>query len=192
MKLHFVVAEYESMEFARIGLEVLAKQGLTEESVSLVTRANDEMLLAMTKATQDDPEMEIQREADEGSETSGVTASRSAAGAGVGAAVTAGLAIPLSIMSVVAPFFLAGPLAAAVVGAAGGGLIGAGISGDEDKTKDYRKKVENGSILIIVGGDEYMVYEANSGLKTTRNANVETFSVEVADDEEDAVPASPA
>jgi hypothetical protein len=185
MKLHYVVAEYESMEFARIGLEVLAKQGLTEENVSFVTRENDEALTSMTEATQDDPEMAIQPESEEGDESPGITASRSAAGAGVGAAVTAGLAIPLSMMTVVAPFFLAGPLAAAVIGAAGGGLIGAGISGDEDKTKDYRQKVENGSILIIVSGDEYLVYEATSSLKTTRNATVETFTVEVVEDETD-------
>lgn len=178
MAVHYVVAEYDSMEFARIALEVLAKQGLTEENVALVTRVDHPSLREMTKHTRDDPEMSIQPGLEENEENGGVTASRTAAGAGVGAAITAGLAIPLSALTMITPFIIAGPLAAGLLGGVGGAMLSLGVSGDEDKTRDYRKKVEDGAILVIVRGDEYMVYEAESGLKTTRYVAVERFRLE--------------
>lgn len=178
MAIHYVVAEYDSMEFARIALEVLAKQNLTEENVSLVTRVDHPSLREMTQHTRDDPEMSIQPEVEEDEETSGVAASRAAAGAGVGAAVIAGLAIPLSALTMITPFIVAGPIAAGLLGAAGGGMIGLGVSGDDDKTRDYKQKVEDGAILVMVRGPEFMVYEAESGLKTTRYVAVERFSLD--------------
>ena len=167
MKTHYVVAEYRSLELARVGLEVLEKQGLGPEDVSLVTRSDDPELATIVH----------QRDESE-------TATDTAKGAGVGAALGGGIALPLAAGTMVAPFFVAGPLAAAIVGAAAGAAVG-GTAQPDERTKSYRQRVEAGSTLVIASGDKYLVNEAEAGLKTTHFANIDTFDVEEEDEDED-------
>lgn len=164
MKTHYVVAEYRSLEHARTGLEVLEKQGLGQESVSLVTRSNDPELADLIHRHEKDESNTVE----------------SAKGAGMGAAIGGGVAIPLAAGTMITPFFVVGPLAAAVVGAAAGAALG-GASEADERTKGYRQRVESGSTLVIVTGDSYVASEAEAGLKTTRYANIDTFDVEEAE-----------
>lgn len=184
MSQFYVVAQYESLDEANVGLQVLDKLGMEHDAISLVTRKQ-----FASSSPSDDQESDgeesnaIESSAVDISQDQNIDSlvdrlkspmsSQTAAGAGAGAALATGLALPLSITTAVAPFFVAGPLFAAVVGAIGGATVGAGQSDRTDSTNYYRELVESGATLVIFSGNRAMALEAERGLKTTRTKRVD-------------------
>src|SRR5689334_5168568 len=106
MEEQCVVAEYASYEKARIGLEVLDMRGFTADTVSVVSRSTDTNVAELERARREKS-----------------TRPSVAASGGLGAAVASGAVAPMAIGTLLGPFFLIGPIAAAVAGAAAGGLL---------------------------------------------------------------------
>lgn len=173
MTVHYVVAEYPNLELARVGLGVLAKQGLDENQVSMIANTNDPDLgpLMQDNAT---------AHGDDQEESAG---EHTAMSAGMGTAIGAGLGFPFAVASMIAPFFVVGPLAAALVGGAGGAAIGGSVAARDKRIETFRERVQQGGILVIVSGEKYLVREAANGLKTTRYTNLDTFEVDEAESE---------
>lgn len=165
-----VVAEYANYEKARIGLEVLDMRGFTDDTVSVISKSSDTNV----------PELERARRR-KNAETS-VTAA-----GGIGAAVASGAAAPLAVGSMLAPFFVVGPLAAALAGAAAGGLLSGaknwGVS--DEMSESYKKRLEDGSVLVIVHATGDRLEEAESGLRTTDTLSLATYSAKTPDEDED-------
>ncbi len=194
---YYVVAQYSSIEEANVGLQVLDKLGLDHSAISLVARSNLTAPIANSTTDESSRDQDLSRhdEAVVRDEAASVVdrlkapeSQQLAAGAGAGAALATGLALPLSISTAVAPFFIAGPLVAAVVGAIGGATIGAGQAKDGDdqdgdqagRTTHYRQLVEQGATLVIYSGNRAMALEAERGLKTTHAQRVELLDGEAA------------
>lgn len=154
-----VVAEYANYPKAEIGLKVLEKRGFGADRVSLISR-NDPELVTLEKARR-----EILKQPD--------PVSSGAAGA----ALAATAATPVAIGTMLAPFFLIGPVVAAAAGVAAGTIFG-----DDDKWKldesvarSYRDRVSAGSILIVVHSSGHDLLEAYGGLKTTDTLSLERY-----------------
>ncbi len=87
-----VVAEYANFQKAEVGLKVLDLRGFGQDRVSVITKNDPELIeLARTRRER-------------------VEQPDSAASSGAGAALAAGAAAPLAIGTMLAPFFLIGPL----------------------------------------------------------------------------------
>ncbi len=192
MNQFYVVAQYDSLDEANVGLQVLGKLGMEQEAISLVTSTplkhvssrdggvSSTLEEHVSKATfhgEVDP-LAINHEREHVSqpaadELKSSSTGSAASGAGAGAALATGLALPLAVTTAVAPFFVAGPLFAAVVGAIGGAAIGASESEPTDSVAYYRELVESGTTLVIFAGNRAMALEAERGLKTTHTKSVD-------------------
>jgi len=162
MKDQWLVAEYANYQKAHIGLEVLDLRGFTADTVSVVSR-NDPSIAELEKARRE----------------KAATPSKTASG-GVGAALAGAAIAPLAVGTMVGPLFLAGPLAAAVAGAAAGGLLSGtkkwGIG--EDVAQSYQQRIAEGSVLVIVHASGDALKEAEAGLKTTDTLSLESLTVD--------------
>jgi uncharacterized membrane protein len=156
-----VVAEYETPDKARTALEVLARRGFTQETVSVVTRQD--------RAPLDTLEQGLHEKQ---------SADAAGMGAGVGALLAGGVVAPLAIGSMVANFFVVGPLAAMALGAAAGGVLGGARRWGmpEEATETYQQRLDDGSILIIVSAEGDELKEAESGLLTVGPLSMERFA----------------
>jgi hypothetical protein len=134
-----VIAQFESVERARLGLQVLAKAGFGEDQVSFVSRSDASELGEIGKLREDAADN-----------------TDSSASAGIGGLLGGGLAAPVAASTLIGPFMLIGPLVAAGVGAAIGGILGgAQIWGvDRNTSESYEASVERGAVLVIVNGSE--------------------------------------
>lgn len=164
MEFQCVVAEYEDYAKARVGLEVLDMRGFTADQVSVISRNDLHDISELERARRE----KLQE------------ATKTKSG-GVGAAVATGAALPLSIGTMLGPFFLIGPVAAAVAGAISGPLL----SGAEDWgipeaiRKSYQQRLEEGSVLVIVHATGDDLLEAEGGLKTTNTLSLDKFGTKV-------------
>lgn len=164
MEYQCVVAEYEDYDKARVGLEVLDMRGFTSDQVSVITKEDAEKIGALERARRE--------KLQETTKTSS---------GGLGAAMASGAALPFALGAMIGPFFVIGPVAAAVAG----GIAGPLLSGAEDwgippaARKSYLDRLEEGSVLVIVHatGDDLM--EAAAGLRTTDNLSLEQYGEKV-------------
>jgi hypothetical protein len=165
-----VVAEYANYKKARIGLEVLDMRGFADDTVSVISSSSNAEVA------------ELERARREKNAEASVTAS-----GGLGAAVASGAAAPLAAGTMLAPFFIVGPIAAALAGAAAGGLLSGarkwGVS--EDASETYQKRLEEGSVLVVVHATGDRLEEAASGLRTTDTLSLATYAANFPDDEVD-------
>ena len=158
-----VVAEYELMEAADVGMQVLETAGFDNESVSVIARGSDQSISDVAELEDDSRE----------SPPTGSTA-------GVGAAVGGALGGALGASTLIGPFMVAGPLAGMAVGGGIAGLLGAtpkwGLT--EDVTRTYQQRVADGHVVIIVTDGDTALDEAERLLKTTAPVSLERFSAE--------------
>ena len=164
MEYQCVVAEYENYQKARIGLEVLDMRGFTADQVSVISRDDVGNISELERARRE----KLQQ------------TTKTSSG-GMGAAVASGAALPLSIGTMLGPFFIVGPIAAAVAGAISGPLL----SGAQDwgippaARTSYQERLEEGSVLVIVHATGDDLLEAEGGLKTTDTLSLEKFGSKV-------------
>ncbi|WP_164101160.1 DUF1269 domain-containing protein [Candidatus Laterigemmans baculatus] len=165
-KRECLIAEFQTREDARIGLEVLDTYDFTTASASVVAREAGEVM--GDEAVQQLGRYDHQVEA----------AHSSGKGAGLGTLLGGVVAAPIAASTMVGPLFIAGPLAGMAVGAvAGAALGGAGRWGvNEESRRTYQQRVEAGSVLVIVTDEPDRVSQAEHGLKTTNVVNLERFS----------------
>lgn len=154
-----IIAQFDDVEKARLGLEVLAKAGYGAENVSVVTLHDD-------PAIHDSSQLEKSHD-----DSQGIIS-----GAGVGGVLGGALAIPLAASTLLGPFILAGPLVGIGAGAFLGGLLGSSAS-QENVNKAYRESVEQGGVLVIVTGDNSELLDASASIKTSGPARVDRFRV---------------
>lgn len=155
-----IVAEFENFKAARLGLEILDKAGFDAEEVSFVSRSDDPTLVAISSV--------------EASAKEEVTLT---SGSGAGGLMGALMAAPVAAGTLLAPLMVAGPLLAAGLGAAAGGLLGGKNRWGKPREAgdSYEKSVERGATLIFVTGREIDLNEAEASLKTAGPASIERF-----------------
>lgn len=155
-----LIAEYESLSAAAVGLRVLETADFTDQTVSVVTRAHDESLA------------EIDRLRSRESDSPATTKST-----GVGGLVGGALGAALGTMTMVGPLIVAGPL----LGLAAGAGTGAALSQterwgvDHDVIHRYEDRVAAGSVLVLVTDEPLRVGEAERLLKTTDPQSLDRF-----------------
>ncbi|MFO1063839.1 MAG: hypothetical protein U0892_08260 [Pirellulales bacterium] len=173
MKATCVVAEFNSMSRAQTALEVLALRHFMNDRVSVITRQDAADLEALEES------LRTKRDA------AGVGQS-----AGAGALMAGGMAAPLAIGSLIANFFVAGPLAAVVVGAVAGGAMAPKSRWEiPDATlRSYSERLEDGSILILVQAEGDDLLEAEAGLRTVGPISLECFDIVIDRAEDNDVP----
>lgn len=158
-----VIAEYESAEQARIGLEVLEKAGFTTEAVSVVTRRNDSAgeLAHLDRDAAEQPE---------GPPNETPT--------GLGMLLGGGVAAPLAAFTMVGPFMLAGPIAGIAAGAAVGRVLGStkAFGVHESAREAYERRVQEGAVLVMVHDEAMRLDEAEAVLSTTDPQKLDRFA----------------
>ncbi len=161
MHAQCLVAEYGSLADARVGLAVLEKFDFDTDAVSVVSRGDQGKM----------PHVGARHH--HGEETVRDTG-RSA---GLGTLIGGAAGVPLAIGSLVGPFLIAGPLAGMAAGAAAGGLLSPATEWglDEEDADTYEKRVEEGSVLIIVTSTPGRLDDAEQGLQTTGPKSLERF-----------------
>ena len=153
-----IIAEFDDVEKARLGLEVLATAGYGEEHVSVVTRRDDPAISDFVKVD------------------NGLSDSEGAkSGAGVGGVLGGAISIPLAASTLIGPFILVGPLVGLGLGAALGGALG-GAGAKEKASQRYRESLEKGGILIVVNGSKAELYDAEASIKTAGPTRVTRFA----------------
>lgn len=164
MRDQCVIAEYDSAEKAQVGLEVLEKNGFTTETVSVVSRRNEESVGALAHLERDAPETSEDRP----EETS----------TGLGMLLGGGVAAPIAAFTMVGPFMLAGPIAGIAAGAVAGRVLGGahkwGVH--ESARESYERRVKEGAVLIIVHDDSIRLDDAESVLSTTQPRKLDRFA----------------
>lgn len=159
-----VIAEYDSPETARVGLEVLEKNGFTTETVSVVTHRDKASVGELSHLERD------ATEAPEGPPNETPT--------GLGMLLGGGVAAPIAAFTMVGPFMLAGPIAGIAAGAAVGRLLGStnewGVH--ESAREAYERRVHEGAVLVIVHDEPLRLDEAESVLSTTSPRNLDRFA----------------
>ncbi|MFG0263476.1 MAG: hypothetical protein ACF788_13875 [Novipirellula sp. JB048] len=160
-----VVAEFETLDKAKVGVEVLEKFDFASDAVSLVWRGNEQ---AMEKLDwESGPE-----------EALGVAKS-----AGLGGVIVGAVAVPLAVETMIMPVIVTGPLVAFVVGAATGGLLSEakrwGVQ--QHRASSYEQRIADGSVLVIVTSTPRRIDEAERGLATTHPKSLERFAYRRAD-----------
>lgn len=179
-----LVAEYESQSAAKIGIEVLRKSDFQVDAISVAWKGHTKALGKVDRG-------------DSGNDV-GVESSMEI-GAGIGALI----GTPLAIGSVMGPIMIAGPLAAVFGGAALGAVVSeAGVNRENADRVDsrglyamanhyginshsaskYEKRIDEGSILVIVTSTPPRLDEAQRSLKTTGPASLQRFDFQHSDD----------
>jgi hypothetical protein len=177
-----LVAEFESHEAARVGIDVLRKFDFHADAISVAWKGHTKALEKVDRGNDQEDPYEIEKSM------------------GIGAAIAAMVGTPLAITTVMGPIMIAGPIAAVVGGAAIGaaateikhfqkphhsssdrvdsrGLFAManhfGIS--SHSAADYEKRISEGAILLIVTSTPPRLDEAQHGLKTTNPASLQRF-----------------
>lgn len=155
-----VVAEYASISDADLGLRVLETADFTPETVSVVSRSEQQGL------------DEVGRLEDSPADSPPADGS-----VGMGGAVGGTLGAVLGAATMIGPFMVVGPLLGAAAGAGAGGLMGAtekwGV-GQED-TRSYQQRVQDGAVLVIVSDTSRRLTEAERLLQTTDPESLKRF-----------------
>jgi len=156
-----LVAEFSSVEDADVGCKVLESADFDNETVSIVTRSNDQEVKDVAK-------LKDETAASPPGEES----------IGVGGTVGGSIGAALGTATLIGPFMVAGPLVGMAVGAGAAGALAAtdGWGVTKDKTEAYEDRVENGSVLIIVSDSDTRLDEAERLLKTTGPKSMERFN----------------
>lgn len=157
----FLIADFDSAEKARLGLEILAKAGYGEQHVSFVARS-------------DAPELQqIAKLGEKHSSPTGIWS-----GAGLGGLLGGALTAPIAVSTLLGPFLLVGPLVGAGVGAMIGSLLGGAKEhgSHADSGYGYAESVQNGGVLVIVTGDDAELHEATASIKTAGPRSVHRFT----------------
>lgn len=186
-----VIAEYRSAEKADVGLDVLATDGFTSETVSRVSFGNPESHSLLPQHAGDaegkgaDSSSELTAESNDLDVRVPETVKgnpdpqKAERSAGIGALVGGAVATPLAVGSLIGPFFVVGPLLGIGIGAAVGGLFGAaerwGVR--RDVAAEYEKRVRNGAVLVVVTDTSMRLHEAYKLLQTTAPLSIERFQV---------------
>jgi hypothetical protein len=147
-----LIAEYESIEQAKMGLRVLSTTEEPPENVSFVAHSERHAseLQQLQKPNSHPP-------------TSGKAV-------GIGALIGGAAATPLALGSLIGPLFVAGPLLGMAAGAAIGGLFASAHQWGLDRSvsEDLQQRVNEGAVLIIVNSDDPIVLnDAEQLLATT-------------------------
>lgn len=156
-----LIAEFEDRSSLETALEVLDKTHFDSDTYSVVTSSSDvdDSVLAAAK--------DIAANASPPADKT------------VGASTLAGgtLGAVLGTATMIGPMLVAGPLAGMAAGAAGGSLLSAVESWGvrKDVGGQYEDRVASGASLIIVGGEELKLAEAEKILKTCGPASLERF-----------------
>jgi hypothetical protein len=132
-----VVGVFGSRNLTRVVIEGLEQAGFSEEQVSLVT-------------TNVEQQVENEEMLDYGDKS----AEKATKGAGMGGLAGLLLGAPLMMIPGIGPLIVAGPLAMAMTGGIVGGFLGAmvGWGVEPNNVEMYQKKVQEGSVLIVVHG----------------------------------------
>ncbi len=156
-----VIAQFENVDKARLGLQVLAKAGFGEKQVSFVSRS-------------DAPELAEIGKLREGAAES----ADSSTGSGIGGLLGGALAAPVAASTLIGPFMLVGPLVGVGLGAALGGMLAGTQSWGVDRhsTESYEASVERGAVLVVVTGSDHELREASASLKTTGPERIHKFA----------------
>lgn len=156
-----LVAEFRSMEKAKVALEVLQLNDFASDAVSVVYRGHEEAL------------EQIDQQAGYHVEPGDVEHSME-----LGAVMGASLATYVSVATLMVPVIVAGPLVGLVAGAAAGRFFAEakqwGIH--EHDAMHYDQRVANGSVLVIVTSTPLRLNEAEQCLKTTGPVSLERFA----------------
>lgn len=164
-----VIAEYDSAEQARVGLEVLEKSGFNTETVSVVTRRHKETVDELAHLDEDAEEVHPEP-ADEDVPEETPT--------GLGMLLGGGLAAPLAAFTMIGPFMLAGPIAGIAAGGAVGRILGGtkrwGVH--ESAREAYERRVQEGAVLVMVHDEAMRLDEAETLLSTTHPRRLDRFA----------------
>ncbi len=156
-----LVAEFRSMDKAKVAIEVLRLNDFASDAVSIVYRNHEEGL------------QQIDQQAGFHEEPGDVEHSME-----LGALFGASLATYVSISTLMVPVIVAGPLMGLVAGAAAGRFFAEakhwGI--EEHDAMEYDKRVADGAVLLIVTSTPLRLNEAEQCLKTTGPASLERFA----------------
>jgi len=160
MENQCIIAEFETTEKARLGLEVLAKAGYGERNVSFVTRNDDPQLGKIVKLEQD-----------------ASNPVSTASGAGIGGLLGGALAAPVAVSTLLGPIILIGPLVGMGLGAMIGSMVGGSSTAGphDDQDWNYADSVREGAVLVIVTGDDSELNEAEASLRTTGPASLRRY-----------------
>lgn len=152
-----VIGTFSSREAAEKAAQELRDQGFTEDEISLVAKGDQ-------KAESADGAMDMETAAD-GAAWGGIAGGAAGLLAAVGAITIPGIG----------PIVAAGPLAAALTGAAGGGLAGGlldmGIP--EDRGQFYEDEVKRGRVLATVDTEADMAEKAAEIMRRNGASDVE-------------------
>lgn len=152
-----VIGTFSSREAAEKAAQELRDQGFTEDEISLVAKGDQ-------KAESADGVMDMETAAD-GAAWGGIAGGAAGLLAAVGAITIPGIG----------PIVAAGPLAAALTGAAGGGLAGGlldmGIP--EDRGQFYEDEVKRGRVLATVDTEADMAEKAAEIMRRNGASDVE-------------------
>lgn len=160
-----IVGIFDTEQEATRAIEGLQNQGFSNDEISVITRARDEL----RHISEDTGTMAPEGVAT-GAATGGVLGGVTGLLAGIGA-----LAIPG-----IGPILAAGPIVATLtgvaVGAGAGGLVGGliGLGIPEDEAKEYEGYVESGKILVLVE-DNGRGYQAHDVFRGNRSLNAQRY-----------------
>ena len=163
MSNHCLIAEFSDRESFATALEVLERSDIPADSISLVTHADE---LPDTEASD---VVDAHAASPPGEKT---TAATTLAGGALGGA--------LGTATLMGPLLVAGPIFGMAAGAVGGSLLSAvdSFGVDYEHGRRYESKVEQGSCLVIVTGDDIQLRNAQRVLQTCGPASLEEFRTE--------------
>ena len=158
-----LIAEYETSAHAKASLEQLEKDQFTLDQVSVVSSASDPTVKYLEGLH------------DEENSNESAPDDRSTS---IGMLIGGTVAAPIAAGTLVGPFIIAGPLVGMAIGAAVGSILSSmerwGVA--HDVSGDYEKRVESGSVLIIVHHvDDSRINDAEAILKTTDAKTIERY-----------------
>ncbi len=161
-----LIAEYETTAAAKVGLEVLEKNGFTLEKVSVVSSADDPAATHLRDLQDPQHERVSSASAPEGRNIS------------LGMLIGGTVAAPLAAGTLVGSFIIAGPLVGIAIGAAVGSLVNMqhwGVA--DDVSANYEQRVTAGSTLVIVHDvDDRQLDDAEASLEATEPKSLERFA----------------
>jgi uncharacterized membrane protein len=162
-----VIAEYQTTAAAKLALEALESDRFTLKNVSVVSSVSDPTAEQLHKLDSDHHEHHL-ASAPEGKNVS------------LGMLIGGSIATPIAAGTLIGPLIIVGPLVGMAIGAAVGSLLSSTESWGvhRDISADYEKRVQSGSVLIIVNGvQESRLDEAQLLLKATDPKSLERFEL---------------
>lgn len=155
-----VIAEFSDRSSLKTAIEILKKADFESGDYSVVTKASDVNETSLHTAEDTAPS------APPAEQTMGAS---TLMGGTLGAV--------LGTATMIGPMLVAGPLAGMAVGAVGGSFLSAvenwGVN--HGVGEDYERKVEAGSCLIVIGGDDLKTSKAERLLMTAGPSSLKKF-----------------